>query len=198
MLSFPIHGGHSLVLSDPLRQNISFTHTRGRKKITIKATQNKNRLCWGSSSEDHRWCLVSLLWFSLRELRNSEDSSWDMIVWIPRHTLKNYVKKSRRCSWITWTTRIHWELLCLHTLIGVRSWERCTCPWVRIKGKTDKHLVSKAFLPQEQPVTGSCSSPHFLPARIHRHTCLQNSRQSYGFAIYKACYRSDRLIRHSY
>lgn len=71
-------------------------------------------------------------------------------------------------------------------------------PMVRIKGKTDKHLDSKAFLPQEQPVTGSCSSPHFLPARIHRHTCLQNSRQSYGFAIYKACYRSDRLIRHSY
>lgn len=59
--------------------------------------------------------------------------------------------------------------------------------------------------PGQQSLSTTGTACHWLllqsafPASpIHRHTCLQNSRQSYGFAIYKACYRSDRLIRHSY
>lgn len=65
--------------------------------------------------------------------------------------------------------------------------------------RVDKHLARKVILSQEQPFTACCSSSHLLPVLTHRHTCLQNSRQrqSYGFTISIACYKSSRLGRHT-
>lgn len=162
-------------------------------EITIKYTQNKNRLESRNSSEYYRWYLMSPLGSISRnyEIPRTNPETW-WCEFLSTHW-RTYVRRTWSCYSDKKTKGLCWERSCSYRLTGVRSRERCTWTQVSTEGRRGNIQLGKPSH-RGNSLSGFCSSLHFLPVLTHP----RNSLHRCGLITPTAPYKPSRLNGHGY